>query len=657
MTAASKCFALRAPRVVSPENCRGLQAPGTPRLPDPRRWRRNLTAPVAAALLWLVPPAPAADPVTLLPENTIIGLTVAKPEKLAALADHPVIKAVKPGRLKELFGKALDALEEGPQRKIWQDECGLSPGEVLAKFSGAMAFGIFDAKAKKPKNPEDGQSMETGLAVAFDGDEKLVAGILRAIAKIEAGEDGTGEDASEFGQLLQAKERTVDAGGVTLHILDPESLKEENFEALAWCVRDKMLLAASGEKPLRAMIERAGAGKTEGTFAATKTWKSAREETADSDILVAFDLGSVIKLAMEQGPGAMESVFKPLELDQIETLALGFRTDDKALEFRVSAVCDSLPWFFHMFKRAPGAEAPKFFPADLTGVSWAPLDLGAVVETILKKVPEIYPPAKSHLETWLASLKEMAGVDIEKEIIQQLGTGYFQVSHNFEPYTREDLESEQDAGNLFNIVAPDKEGAVVGVRLKDGKIVDTALRALAEKFAKGKVELDAREYMGWKLHSVKIFSGPAVEEEEEEIADRAASGPPALPFYFGVADDWLLVSVGRQELVERLLAAMKNPPAEHFWMRPDIQRGLDAMPGGETYARYQDLKDVGPFVAVTILEMAVLLPGLDFLDGIDEDFPTLLKGVEFPLHTFEKYHIGTRTVSSIARIVVSPSAE
>lgn len=620
---------------------------------------------MATAVLWMAPAALAVDPVALLPENTMVCGSVMKPEKLAALQDHPVVKAVKPGRLKELFGKLVDALGETEAAKIWQEECGMPPGEILAKFSGAVAIGGFDIKSKKSLK-EGEQTFEVAGAAAFTGDEKLAAGILRALAKLEAGEDGTGEDASDLGQILQAKENTGETGGVTIHILQPESQKEESIEALAWCVRDGMLMAASGEKPLRAMLERAEAGKTEGSFAATKTWKSAKDELNDPDALLTVNFGLLVEMAMkEDGEAApFSALASPLGLDRLETFALGMRSDEKALEFKVGVACSSLPWYFEWLKRAAGAEPPKFIPADVSGISWAPIDFGTLLTEVLKKVPSLFPAAKEQVESALTGYKKMTGVDLEKEILQQMGTGYFQANKAYEKLTQEDLESEDEVGQMVNIVSPQKEGAVLGIRLKDPKIVDVALRNILEKLFKTRIALDAREYMGWKIHTVKT-PPPAArgkEEDEEENEDEEeddADAPPAkpVPVSLVIADDWLLVGVGRQELLESILGAIKSPPAENVWTRADIQRGLKGMPDGEVYANYEDLSQVGPVAVLALLNLASLLPGTDFLDDLEEDPADLIKGMEFPLHSFSKYHTGTNNFNSTTRIVVSTAGE
>jgi hypothetical protein len=174
---------------------------------------------------------------------------------------------------------------------------------------------------------------------------------------------------------------------------------------------------------------------------------------------------------------------------------------------------------------------------------------------------------------------------------------------------------------------------------------------------KTKIELDAREYMGWKIHTSKAPPAPAKGREDDE--EESEESPPAkpVPVSLVIAEDWLLVGVGRQELLERILGAMKNPPAENLWTRADIQRGLNGLPDGEIFAGYEDLSDVGQVMVLGLLNIASLVPGMDFMEDLDEDPAELLKGLEFPLHSFEKYHLSARSFSSTTRIVVSPAGE
>lgn len=583
-------------------------------------------------------------------------VSVTKPERLAALAEHPVAGAVKMGRVKELFGKALDALGEGDAAKVWQDECGMGPGEVLAKFSGAMAFGVFDAKVKADLE-EGEQPVEMGLAAAFSGDEKLVAAVFKTLAKLEAGEDGTGEDASDLGKMLQAKERTEEADGATIHVLEDKSLEEVSLEAIAWCVRDGMLIAATGEKPLRAMLERAVAGKAEGTFAASGTWKSAREGTGDADFLFAFDFDRMMKLAMaDTGGASFLAIMTALELKRIKAFAFGLRHDAQAIEVKVHVPCDGLPWFMDSMKRAPGADAPRFLPKELSGASWMPVDFGAVAEALLEKLPEVFPPAKAQMQAGLDGLKAATGVDIEKELLGQLGTGYFHATRTLEKLTADDIENAPETGNFLSIMVPAKEGEVLGVKLKDAKVVDAALRSLAEKMLKGKLDLDAREYMGWKIHTVKTTT-PAADEEEDECGDsEPAAEEQAIPMSLVIAEDWLLLSVGRQEVLESVLGGLKNPPADHFWARPDIVKGMDSLPGGEAYASFEDLSLVGPAALAGMAGLLAIVPGADLLEELG-DMEDMLKTIETPLHIYEKYHFDRDSISATSRILPASGAE
>ena len=89
------------------------------------------------------------DPVALLPRDSLFCVSVTHPEKLQALADHPVSKAVKLGGMKEIFGKAFAGLISEKVRKVWQDECGMPPEANHRKLSGSLAAGIFCADTKK----------------------------------------------------------------------------------------------------------------------------------------------------------------------------------------------------------------------------------------------------------------------------------------------------------------------------------------------------------------------------------------------------------------------------------------------------------------------------------------------------------------------------
>jgi hypothetical protein len=226
-----------------------------------------------------------------------------------------------------------------------------------------------------------------------------------------------------------------------------------------------------------------------------------------------------------------------------------------------------------------------------------------------------------------------------------MGTGYFQADHGFDAVTMEDLAGDDTVGKLINIIAPKKEGAVVGARLTDGRAFESAVRAIFSKIGKSEVQFDAREYMGFKIH--RAGGGAAARKDAD------TSGSPEVSFT--VADDWLLIAVGRQELLERVLGLIKNPSPSHLWKRPEVQRSIDSISGEGIYTRYEDMNETGRTLILVLAGIARHFPGMENFRSVDP--AELLKGVEFPLHHVEKMFIEPRVFRAHGRYMVRPDSE
>ena len=131
--------------------------------------------------------------------------------------------------------------------------------------------------------------------------------------------------------------------------------------------------------------------------------------------------------------------------------------------------------------------------------------------------------------------------------------------------------------------------------------------------------------------------------------------PEPIEVSFAFADDWLLIAVGRQELLERILGLIKNPSPDHLWKRADVQRSLDSLPAGSIYTRYEDMNDSGRMLMLAAQGMFQFLPGMEMLRKMDSQ--ELLKGVEFPLLHIEKMFIEPHAIRALGRYMVRPDAE
>ncbi len=625
------------------------------------------------ALLWLgfAPLAPAkTDFAALFPSDTVVYAEVGDPEKLAKLPEHPVVKCLEPGRLGEFVMKALGGLWDGESMKDLEKETGLSLAELRGRLTGGLAAGAFDAKlAMKDSSIEfavvaeyTGGEAEVGklftAAIRMDKesmeeDHKLMQEVheeMKQEAKAEGEEEPEAPELeiNWLQDLTREGEQTKDHSGTALHIYKMSAAAAEKRDAewdeLAWCVRDGLFFLASGEEPLRDMLDRAAARRTEGTLAGSRHHAAALAESAGSEVFLCGHLGEVMPALMQmmkeesgaetsRGPVPTPAVILgTFGFDKLRMILFGLKIEDDAMTLRAGFTHEGQPGFCKLFQLAR-QDPPAIFPVDARDVSWMPLDLKAAVQQAELLFESILPGWEKILTMSLArSATPLPPVDFRKEVLPHLGRGYFQVTKSYAASTAESVEESEDDVladvKAINISNPKIEGAVFGIGVSDHKALQPALTAFMENLDKRGAKAQKRDYLQFSVHDIRSGSSPE------------------LPLVCVLTEEWLLLSVGRQELLESMLARIARPEGEHLFSRPDIVAGFKALPDDPGGSTYGDLRELAQ-----ILAYALAATLADETEETFDDTDSLLKDFKFPIHSFERSIFTENVTRSIMRIM------
>jgi hypothetical protein len=646
--------------------------------------RRHPVRPLAAILLSCCLPLAAeakTEFAALFPQTTVLYAEVADPEALAALRSHPVFKALEPGKLGDVFAAAAGGFFSGVKTKIWEDETVLKLDALRTKFTGAMAAAVFDVKF------EDG-NISAGLALAaeFSGDDALAAKMAKALLRADAdglkmaheeakrqfeeakklaaaeGDDPDeavdpddpdepeepAEESSWLHDLTGDGETTSDHAGATVHVWKMNRDKAEETEAeideVAWCVRGGVLLMATGADEMNDMLDRAAGPDTSAGWAASAAYKDALKEAEGADFLIVADAERFMTatkeiLASDDVPGepGAAAVVRALELDKFRRVVVALTSDAAGVNLVFAMTHDSTPAIIRCFKWQK-QDPPRIFPDNVRDVTWAPLDVKGMLGELETLADRLAPDWHKLLPVLMAGAGLTLPIDFRKEVLPHLGTGYFQATRSYATTVAEAVEYSEDDTladvNALNISNPKIEGAVIGIGITDSKTLAPAALAFLKSLEPRGFTSEKREYLGFEIFDVKS----------------AAEDTPSAACV--LAGDWLLVSVGRKELLESILARIAKPEGEHLLSRRDVIEGFQTMPGGETGFSYGDLHEAAQVIAYAL---ALYLPEIADADaGESLDSETLLKGFRFPVNGFDKYYF-TDTVTRIAsRLVPRP---
>jgi hypothetical protein len=646
--------------------------------------RRHTVRPLAAILSCFLPLAAESktDFPALFPKTTVLYAEVADPEALAALRSHPVSRALEPGKLGDVFAAAAGGFFSGEKTKIWEEETGLKLDELRTKFTGAMAAAVFDVKLGAGET-----SAGLALAAEFSGDDALAAKIAKALLRADAdglkkareeaerefeeakklaaaeGDDPDEaidpdnldepeepvEESSWLHDLTSDGETTSDHAGATVHIWkmnrDTAEETEAEIDEVAWCVRGGVLFMATGADELNDMLDRAAGPDTSAGWAASAAYQDAMKEAEGADLLIVADVERFMAatkeiLASDHGgpgePGAA-AVVRALELDKFRRIVISLTPDAAGVNLVFAMTHESVPAIIRCFKWQK-QEPPRIFPDDVRDVTWAPLDVKGMLADLESLADRLAPDWHELLPVLLSGAGLTVPIDFRKEVLPHLGTGYFQATRSYATTVAEAVEYSEDDTladvNTLNISNPKIEGAVIGIGITDSKALAPAALAFLKCLEPRGFTNEKREYLGFEIFDVKSAA--------EDV-------PPAACV---LAGDWLLVSIGRKELLESILARIAKPEGDHLLSRRDVVEGFKTMPGGETGFSYGDLHEAAQVIAYAL---AVYLPEIADSDaGESPDSEALLQGFKFPVNGFDKYYF-TDTVTRIAsRLVPRP---
>jgi hypothetical protein len=202
-----------------------------------------------------------------------------------------------------------------------------------------------------------------------------------------------------------------------------------------------------------------------------------------------------------------------------------------------------------------------------------------MLDVALQVVADIDPDTAAMVNAQLDTLRKNTGVDIKKDLLAHLGTELWSASAPLPEKAgkgaaakKPDDDFDPEFDELGN------ESNLFGLKLKDRKAFELALDSLVNALAPGDAIFEKREVQGFTVKNVKNA-----------------------PVGYVITDDWAIINMGPQDLLEKVLARIKKGGGgEHLLTLPHVQSAIKALPGDDDGTSYMDFE---AFVR-TLLPMA-----------------------------------------------------
>ena len=559
---------------------------------------------IALLAAWL--PASAVENLTtLLPEDSAFFMSMQDTYLFENLDDHPIAKIISQSELRKVFAPLMKNYATGRERgeKIYKEETGMTMAELRKLFQGGTAMGMkfdfekmFDAMGKNGAGM--GQTspfefIEFVYALRFSGDETMTENFVRAYGRImkeaaaaAAPPAGAQKDGDDNGRRARARVidgadpaaasaqkpalfpddytvSTDDYAGVKLHLWKLKEGSKAPIETPCYALLDGTLLVSTSDRGLRGAVDRVKKGGA--SLADSARYKQLAKTAKESDMLAFFDIAAVVhpmmdKTAKEGGLAAGQSLslMRALGVHKLDFLYLTLDASKNRADMEFGLTFHDQPGIMKILAVDGPGTVPAFIPPDADSAGHGTLHLDRMLAGIEALMKEGMPIMGDMIGTQIDELKKKTGVDIRKDLIANIGPDMWTASAPLPESTAKKKEGEADDEM--------PESQIVAFKVRNRSAVELALDTLINKVAQDAAMFEKREYQGHSIHNMKDA-----------------------PVSYMFTDDWIILSVGAPNLLEKTLTRMAKGGDDHLFALPVVKAAFAGLPGGDDGSSFMDL--------------------------------------------------------------------
>jgi len=357
------------------------------------------------------------------------------------------------------------------------------------------------------------------------------------------------------------KERTEDIGGVTVHVIAEEGADAEWEDA--WAIVEGVFIEVTARPLMEHFIAALKSGTAETSDVVSgHLARLAQLTEGNTDVLLYLNgvtltkwlsegLAEQAKDAKAAMPVDPTMILAALGVDELQ--ALGFTLDlaDDQSRFEFGLLHPDKPTGIVSLMRGTSTDVslPNFIPADVLGGSVTRYSIGDLYDKLLVMIGKLGPLAMM-ATMQIGQVEAAAGVKLKGDLFGSLADEYVEIADGTA------LEQSQ----------------VLAFKIKDRPRLGGAMDGVKRFVGAGFGAFEESEYLGWKINTLKMAKMNA------QASGAAAPNTPEIAYC--VTEDYLFFSTGKQALLKKVLARMKDPSGPGIWDAPRTQALMARMPKG-----------------------------------------------------------------------------
>ncbi len=496
-------------------------------------------------LLASILPASATDRLeqwyNLMPKDTVGVIAIKNtPELLADWDKSSYAKFMQDDEAKRWMSP-MRKDGDAPWDKFFKDTYGSGMYDTLKDYPGALvSYLVIGDITQFDKNPPNVSLCEIA------GKQKEIE--AHKLAEVE----------SKKKENEDIKLRTEDIGGVSVQIAALSDAKDAAW-LMAWAVVGDVMIEANTHALMEYMIGalKNNAGDPPGA-AREHLSRIGQVTNGGGDMLLYFngvkllDLGEQALTAAEakkkaDGKAAAGFDIKPkmimdmLGAQELQAFALTAELTDTQSRMDLTILHPLKPTGLLSLMRGTGNEVtlPAFIPAGILTASVSRMDFGTVYDALLGMIGKLGPMAMM-ITMQIPQLEGQLGFKIRDDLFGSLADEIIQV---------------QDGNGT-------KESQLMGFKIKDADKLGGALEGIKRYAGAGFGAFEESDYLGFNINTLKTTQ---TANAATEVA-------------YCNTGKYLLISVGSQDTLKKVLGRMKDPSGPSIWDNPHVQNLLSLVP-------------------------------------------------------------------------------
>ena len=301
------------------------------------------------------------------------------------------------------------------------------------------------------------------------------------------------------------------------------------------------------------------------------------------------------KMKIPQNPFGVETngLIKGLGLDGLNHLGLQLNAKSKELEIASSLGLEHRKGILSFLAPVKGnLENHVFVSKDVITVSNAKNDMGKLWPNLENTLKSISPVLHLLVTSQIQAFEDKSEVAIRSDLFGSLGDEVVSLSY---------LNNDND--EVKNAASP--SSSIYVIRLRDPKLFGRTMRAMIDSVSQGNELFQETEYKGVTIRSMRGLE---------------AAG---LSIAYAITDDWLLVSMGKQQYLNQVINRMKKGK-NSLWDSSFIENAMADLPRGIRQVDYVDFSKM--FSLFEVMLGAIDQDEFDFNPEDFGDFPYFLLG-------------------------------